>query len=383
MTWTIDDPTVTADSPFFTADGSNPWDAGAGLTVPTITSIGVIADWTAATNPVVYGYLLRLTTGGVPTVIDAHNTTSYPITGLTPSTSYTLEIAAYDSSGNVSAYQPSPVGFTTLSSSPGVVVYMQPQYVFGPGVAWITQTQDAFGNAVSNPSPVLIAGMQDVSLDMSAEVKELYGTNSFAIAIGRGKQKLGIKVKNAQVHGRLWNQLFFGQTIAPGVYTAYFDTAGTAIPTTPYTVTPVTTYAASLPSGATYGYDLGVRDVNNLPFARVASAPTTGQYSMTGGVYTFAAADTGRTVYISFNYTATSTVAQKLAIANLPMGFAPVFQFDLIIPYLGNVLSATFPNCMATKTGLATKLDDFAYPEFDISAFAPGSAGVGTLSWSQ
>jgi hypothetical protein len=375
MAWSLDSSRFTLDSSFYTLDGSSPWATVDGLVAGTLTSTGAIVGWNAAVNPEVVGYKLRLTLLGTPTIIDAHAATFFVLTGLLPNTTYLLEVAAYDSAGALSTWSPGSITFTTLSISG--VNRMLPQYVFGPGVAWITQNTDAFGNTISNPSPILIAAMQDVSLDMSAEVKELYGTNSFAIAIGRGKQKLGIKIKNAQVHGRLWNSLFFGQTLTAGIYNAVYDVTGAAIPGTPFQITP------TVPGSGTFGYDLGVRDVNNLPFARVASAPATGQYSVTSGVYLFASADTGKTVYISYNYTATSTVAQKLAIQNLPMGFAPTFQFDLTVPYNGNVLNATFPNCMATKVALATKLDDFAYPEFDISAFAPGSAGVGTLSWSQ
>jgi hypothetical protein len=275
-------------------------------------------------------------------------------------------------------------GYSPSSSGPTGVTRMLPQYVFGPGVVWATQNTNAAGQAIVDPAPILVAAMQDISLDMSAELKELYGTNSFAIAIGRGKQKMGFKIKNAQIHGALWNSMYFGQTITAGVYTNFFDIAGSAVPTTPYQVTPVTAYAALLAgTSPAWGYDLGVRDVNNLPLERVASSPASRQYTVASGVYTFAAADVGITYYISFNYTATSTVAKSLLIQNVPMGYAPTFQLDLIIPYQGNVFTATFPNCMQTKLGLATKLDDFSYPELDISAFAPGSANVGTLSWSQ
>ena len=254
-----------------------------------------------------------------------------------------------------------------------------PQYVFGPGVGWITPLTDSSGTAIANPSPLLVAAIQDITLDLSAEVKELYGTNSYAVAIGRGKQKSAVKIKNGQVHGRLWNSFFFGQNtnLTAGIYTAYYDTTGELIPTTPFQVT------ITPPSSGTWGYDLGVRDVNNLPYSRVTSPSATRQYSVSAGVYTFYSADAGNTVYISYNYTATSTTAQKLIINNQPMGYAPTFQFDMIIPYQGNTLTATLYNCMATKLTLATKLDDFAYPEFDMSAFAPGAASLGELTWSQ
>jgi hypothetical protein len=254
---------------------------------------------------------------------------------------------------------------------------MSSQYVFGPGIAWITPGTDASGNVIANPSPMLIAAVQDISLDLSAELKELYGTNSYSLAIGRGKQKSAIKVKNAHVHGRLWNSFFFGQTLTAGLIDNFFDTTGAAIPATPFVITP------TVPGSGTWAFGLGVRDANNLPYTRVASGPTTGQYSVSAGAYTFATADTGLTVYIDYQYTATSTVAQHLALINQPMGSAPVFQFDMKIPFAGKTFTASFPNCVGTKIGLATKLDDFAYPELDISAFAPGASAVGTLSWSQ
>lgn len=254
-----------------------------------------------------------------------------------------------------------------------------PQYVFGSGVAWCTPLTDYQGTAIANPSPFLIAGLQDVSLDLSAEMKELRGTNAFPLAIGRGKQKIDVKIKNAQVNGRIWNALFFGQYAnqSAGIYDAVFDQAGALIPATPFQITP------TIPGSGTWGYNLGVRDANNLPYVRVASGPTTGQYSVAAGVYTFATADVGKTVYIDYNYTGTSTVAQKLVIGNPIMGQAPTFQFDLKIPYNGNVLNVTLFSCVSTKFGLATKLDDFTYPEFDLSAQGPGGAAIGEMSWSQ
>jgi hypothetical protein len=255
-----------------------------------------------------------------------------------------------------------------------------PQYVFGPGIAWITPTQDAFGNAIAlaSASPMLIGAIQDIDLDLSAEVKELYGSQSFALAIGRGKQKMGIKIKNGQVFGALWNSLFFGQTLTSQTYDMVFDTAGAAIPATPFTIT------VTPPNTGTWVYNLGVRDANGIPLTRIPTGtPTTGQYTVAAGAYIFATADSGKTVYIDYQYTATSTVAKRIDIQNLPMGAMPLFRFDMKIPYLGNTFAATFPYCTSTSAKLATKLDDFTYPEFDLSAFAPGGVSPGTLSWSQ
>lgn len=252
-----------------------------------------------------------------------------------------------------------------------------PQYVFGSGVGWCTPLTDYTGTAITTPSPFLIAGMQDVSLDLSADLKMLYGSNAFAIAIGRGKQKLDVKLKNAQVTARIWNSIYFGQSLSAGIYDTVIDLAGAAIPATPFQITP------TVPGSGTWGFNLGVRDVNNLPYARVTSGPTTGQYSVVAGVYTFATADVGKIVYIDYNYTATSAIAQKLILLNPIMGQSPTFQFDMTIPYNGNKFNLTLNSCVSTKMSIGTKLDDFTLPEFDFSAQAPGAASIGTLSWSQ
>lgn len=249
------------------------------------------------------------------------------------------------------------------------------QFVFGSGILWGTPTTDAAGNAIANPTPVQFGTLQDVSLDLSFETKELHGQNQFAVAVGRGKGKITGKAKFAQINGLLLNTLFFGQTMTAGIVSDVYDTTGAAIPaSSPYTITP------TVPSSGTWSADLGVRDANGLPMTRVASAPATGQYSVAAGVYTFAAADSGKTVFINYEYTATSTTAQKSTVKNVIMGYAPSFRVDLYTPFQGKSMVWTLPNAISTKLTIATKLDDFAMPEFDFQGFADGSGNVLTYA---
>lgn len=248
------------------------------------------------------------------------------------------------------------------------------QYVFGSGQLWGTPTADATGALIANPTPVLFGTMQDVSLDISFDIKELFGNLQFAVALGRGKGKITGKAKAAQLNGTLLNSLFFGQTVTNGVIADVFDTTGAAIPTTPFTITPTP------PSSGVWSQDLGVRDSNGLAMKRVASAPASGQYSVSAGVYTFAAADTGQTVFINYQYTATSATAVQSTIVNLPMGYAPTFRADFNLPYNGKSLIITLPNCISSKVSLATKQDDFLVPEFDFSAFASANGQVMTYA---
>jgi hypothetical protein len=251
------------------------------------------------------------------------------------------------------------------------------QYGFGSGTLWGTALTDASGNTIANPTPVLFGTLQDVSIDISGDTKQLFGQNQFPVAVGRGKAKIQGKSKFAQINGRILNDLFFGQTVASGLIADVYDTTGSSIPgTTPFTITP------TIPSSGTWVQDLGVRDSNGVPMKCVTGTPTTGQYSLTAGppaVYTFAAADAGKTVFISFQYTASSTVAQKSTVMNVAMGYAPTFRADFFNALSGKALTLTLFSCVASKLALSSKADDFLIPEFDFEAFADQGGRV--LQW--
>lgn len=252
------------------------------------------------------------------------------------------------------------------------------QFAFGSGNLWGYQTQDAYGNTIANLTPLKFGEVQDVGIDFSRDIKLLYGQLQFPAAIGGGKSKLDIKAKFARISGRLFSDLFFGQTLTGGTLTGVQnDTTGATIPATPYQVTVVP------PSSGTWSRDLGVVDANGLAFSRVASAPATGQYSVAAGVYTFAAADTGKQVFISYAYTATAATAKSISIVNLPMGYVPTFGMDLAMTFGGKQMNMRFPNCVASKLTIDPKQDDFAENGMDISVFADAAGNVGTFTTSE
>jgi hypothetical protein len=247
-----------------------------------------------------------------------------------------------------------------------------PTYGFGAGVVWATPTTDSTGAAIANPTPVIFGVLQEVSVDISGDVKELYGQNQFAEAVARGKAKISSKAKNGRFNGLLLNSVFFGQTVNTGLIANYYDTLGQAIATT-VTIVP--------PASGTFAQDLGVRDANGNPMTRVASAPATGQYAVntTTGVYTFNASDVGNTCFISYGYTATSTTAKNSTVMNVAMGAAPTFRTDLSMGFNGKYNALTLYSNVSTKLSIATKLDDFTIPEFDWSSFADANGRV--LKW--
>src|SRR5208282_2303169 len=103
---------------------------------------------------------------------------------------------------------------------------------FGAGALFAIPINDALGNSLTaNPSPVQFGILQDVTIDDSTEVKELYGANSYPVDVGRGKGKIMIKAKFASINALLFNSTYYGQTLVAGYDALYNDLTGTVVPT--------------------------------------------------------------------------------------------------------------------------------------------------------
>lgn len=260
---------------------------------------------------------------------------------------------------------------------------------FGAGVLFATPTFNADGSAVSVASPVQFGIVQDVTIDDSAEIKKLYGDNQYPVDIGRGKAQISIKCKQAQFSAQLFNSIYYGQTLTAAYNALFADSVGSVIPTgagaTSVFISP------TAPTGGTslYVADLGVQDGNGVPFTRVASSPTSGQYSVaattaTGATYTFSGLDVGRTVFINYQYSnATNPSTGKLlTVYNIKMGSVPQFSAQFFAQRRGQTFWRKFPACVATKLSMDFKNDDFVIPDFEIECFADSNNIVEQLSFS-
>lgn len=227
-------------------------------------------------------------------------------------------------------------------------------------------------NTSANSTPQKLAVLQDSAFDFSFSMKELRGQGQMPIDIRRGSGKLTGKAKFASINGKVLNEMFFGQTASTGLLLSAVAEPG-AIPATPFQVTVV--------NGATFDTDLGVVwATTGLPLSKVASAPATGQYSVSAaGVYTFAAADTGKAVLIDYLYTS-ATGGTKLALGNQTMGVTPTFMGVFTANVGGKIATLKLNQCTSSKFAMATKLEDYSIPEFDFEAMADASNNVGILS---
>jgi hypothetical protein len=245
---------------------------------------------------------------------------------------------------------------------------MSAAYVFGSGDIFLIP----FGSAIGpNPTPMKVGTLQDVSIDISATNKELYGKNTFPVAVRRGKSKIECKAKFANITAKLLNDAMYGQAITLTQIVPVIDELDTP-----------TTHVVTVAGSATFLTDLGVIDTVTgqslilMPLIGSVALPT--QYFQAAGVYTF---NTGYTNPVKISYEKSSTAGQAFTVPNLPMGATPLFMavFTETDAPTGNQVTITLNSCVASKFSLASKQEDFMIPEFDFSAFADSSGNVFTF----
>lgn len=234
------------------------------------------------------------------------------------------------------------------------------QYVFGTGALILTPSG-------SNPTPVQVGTLQECSIDPEFQVKELRGQYQFPVAVAQTAASLKGTAKSGQLNGALINAILAGatQTLGASIRGA-INEPGT-VPGTPYQIT--------VAQSATFSADCGVYDVTaQKPLVRVASAPATGQYSVAAGVYTFAAADTGHVVWISYAYTSTS--GTTVAYTNQLMGQGTQFVLNLFNQSFSKFSGIKLWAVQLGKLSFPFKNEDFMISDLSFTAFADSNGRV-------
>jgi hypothetical protein len=250
-----------------------------------------------------------------------------------------------------------------------------PGVYFGSGTIFAKPTA---GNEGANPTPMAIGVLQDCSFEVSREIKELYGQYQAPVAIAPAKHKFTGKAKFAQIFGKQLSDLIYGQGTANSQHLTQINESH-AVPTTPFQVT------IAPPSSGTFVEDQGViNSATGLPLTRVASGPTTGQYSVneSTGVYTFASADTGNIELISYVYNLAAT-GVSMTFVNQLMGYGPIIEVNLVVPYNNSQALLRIFNAVVSKWSFPTKNDDFVIEDFEFAAFANAAGNVFELNTSQ
>lgn len=239
------------------------------------------------------------------------------------------------------------------------------QYVFGTG--------QLFAMPVGGGVPLRFGALQDVSVDISADTKQLHGQYQYALDTARGKSKIEFKAGTGNIDVGSFNTIFFGETVEAGGELIQVINEADTVPATPFQVT--------VAQAATFVMDLGVYLASDgTPLLQVPSAPATGQYSVdASGVYTFAAADTGVAVLINYMHEGTATGSSML-ISNQLMGVTPRFQLVLANNYANKNFGLILYSCIADKLSLPLKQDDYLIGEISGSAFANDAGNVARIT---
>lgn len=233
------------------------------------------------------------------------------------------------------------------------------QYNFGTGLLTFTPSG-------SNPTPVQCGVLKDVTVDIDQAIKELRGQYKFPVDIAQAESKITGKAKFAQIFGAALTNILSGASQTTGSTAGAQNEVGT-IPGTPFAVT--------VTNSATFVEDLGVFNVTTgLRMVRVASGPTTGQYSVSAGVYTFAAADTTNVVWISYSYT--TVAGQTVELSNQLMGTSSTFTCTLFNTFKSKNIGIKLWSVVVPKLSLAMKNTDYMDNDIEFQAFANSSAKV-------
>lgn len=237
-------------------------------------------------------------------------------------------------------------------------------YNFGVGNLFIKNNDS---NAVGS-APVQVGVIKDISLDISFDTKELRGSYSFPVDIARAGGKISGKAKFAQISGTLINKIV-GGTQSTGQKIGNSNQVSSIPASSPYTITVANT---------TNWSDLGVYNQTTGVFmTRVASSPATGQYSASAGVYTFASADSGNSVAISYSYTTTAGSTNLLT--NELMGSGTTYILEVYNTYKGKNVGVKLHAVTLGKYALAMKNEDFTDQDVDFMAFADSTGNVISL----
>lgn len=230
-------------------------------------------------------------------------------------------------------------------------------------------------NNVSTPTPMRAITPQDMSIDFKRSTKSLFGERQLAEEVAAGEMSVTGKVTMGGLNARMFGDLIFGDGSTTGTITEADKEAGTIPATGPYTVSTANHTTATTDLGVFYA-------TTGLPFVRVASGPTIGQYSYAAGVYTFAAADEGLNVQISYLYTNTGA-GETIAMANQLQGPTGAFTAVMVFLFGTNQNVVTLTNSIATDAGLSAKSSDYTKPTLGFECAVDSTGSLGTLSFLQ
>lgn len=220
----------------------------------------------------------------------------------------------------------------------------------GIGTIW------AIPSISTSSTPIPLAIAKSVDLTFKQDRKPLYGQWMDPIDVLAAQRVISIKLAHNDFRAATAKMVMQGGSLTANSTKLTAVGEAATIPGTPYQVT--------VAQAATWSEDGGVLDLTaGIWLTRVTSSPSSGQYSVAAGVYTFAAADTTHKLVITYSYTATTTGSQTLVVANQPVAQSTGYLVRLYQQFnvAGTVraIGYEFPSVHFSELNLAMKADDW------------------------
>lgn len=213
----------------------------------------------------------------------------------------------------------------------------------------------------ANPTPRRIAIIQDVSIEIKRDIKELFGENKYAEDAASGNESISGKYKSGELDPGWMMEEFMTSARTTGSIILVKREVGT-----------VASGTVTVDGAANFREDYGVVDpLTDRPLRRVSGSPAEGEYSVneTTGVYTFNAAANGDDFL--FTYLTDSTAGETYTVNNTLAGDS-VFCSLLLYKTsrTGKPFGLRLANATFESASFGFKLNEHAMPEGSFKGFA-------------
>lgn len=225
------------------------------------------------------------------------------------------------------------------------------------------------GNQATPSIPIQFMTLKDVSVEVDQKIVGLMGQAKGPDDAAPSDESVKCKATWGRLDINAFNAIMFGETITTGITVS--------IPYPGIQAAVAASVTPAVPNSGTWAKDGGVYyTATGQPLKRVPSGPTTGQYTVSNGIYTLNSTETATTMQFYFTYTITP--GQTMTRQNQLQGYGPVFEAYLSMPFQGNFGNGNnglhLYQCRFSKTGFPLKNNNWVESPFEFEAF-PNAAG--------
>lgn len=215
--------------------------------------------------------------------------------------------------------------------------------------------------------------LSDVTMDVTADIKELIGDKQYPILTAITARKVKLTGKFSQFSSSLIDAVLGGTAASGG---RFVSTKTKTASTSTFTVV---TADDGTPSGWAFVSDLGVRyNATGQPLKYNSGTLAAGEYKNTAAAYTLHGNDATAVVDVSYIWSATA--GERATVSNTAVGLST--YFTLVCQFATTQASGTvmkigyeFPAVLIPSLKMNFKNNDFATQDVEFSVFA-NSAGV-------